>query len=172
MQCVTIEFARNVLGFKSANSTEFEPETPHPVISLLSEQEGIKNLGGTMRLGAYKCLLEKGSIVHGAYGSDDCSERHRHRYEFNNRYRDAFEKAGMSFCGLSPDGQLVEIIELADHPWFIATQAHPEFKSRPDAPHPLFRSFVSAVVDYCRAREVPRVADEPARQPETSASAD
>ena len=172
MQCATIEFARNVLGFKSANSTEFEPETPHPVISLLSEQEGIKNLGGTMRLGAYKCLLEKGSKVRGAYGSDVCSERHRHRYEFNNCYRDAFDKAGMRFCGLSPDGQLVEIIELVDHPWFIATQAHPEFKSRPDAPHPLFRSFVRAVVDYGRAREIPHGADERARQPEKSASAD
>jgi len=147
MQCAVIEFARNVLGLERANSAEFDPETPDPVIALLDEQKKVTKMGGTMRLGAFPCRLETGSLAHAAYGQDDVSERHRHRYEFNNEYRDSFGKAGVRFSGLSPDGALVEMIELAreaGHPWFVATQAHPEFKSRPVAPHPLFRAFVEA----------------------------
>ena len=149
MQCAVIEFARNVLGLEGANSAEFDPDTPHPVIALLDEQKKVTKMGGTMRLGAFPCRLETGSLAHAAYGKDEVSERHRHRYEFNSDYRDSFEKAGARFSGLSPDGALVEMIELVPetgHPWFVATQAHPEFKSRPVAPHPLFLAFVEVAV--------------------------
>jgi CTP synthase len=149
MQCAVIEFARDVLGLDGANSAEFDPETPHPVIALLDEQRKVTRMGGTMRLGAFECRLEAGSRVREAYGSPVVHERHRHRYEFNNDYREAFEKAGMRFTGLSPDGSLVELVELAretGHPWFCATQAHPEFKSRPTEAHPLFRAFVAAAL--------------------------
>jgi CTP synthase len=125
------------------------------VIALLDEQKEVTKMGGTMRLGAYPCRLESGSLAQAAYGEDEASERHRHRYEFNNEYRESFRKAGMRLSGLSPDGALVEMIELAPvtgHPWFVATQAHPEFKSRPVAPHPLFRAFVGAARDSAVAR--------------------
>jgi len=147
MQCAVIEFARNVCNLEGANSTEADPDTPHPVISLLEEQRNIKNLGGTMRLGAYPCRLQPNTRAAEAYGCEMISERHRHRYEFNNEYRERLTAKGMVLSGLSPDGQLVEIIELRDHPWFVATQFHPEFKSRPVAAHPLFRSFIKAALE-------------------------
>jgi CTP synthase len=146
MQCATIEFARNVMKLKDANSTEFAPETPHPVISLLDEQRKVVNMGGTMRLGAYPCAVTKGTRTHKAYKATDISERHRHRFEMNPEYRPAFEQAGLLVSGCSPDGTLTEIVELADHPWFIACQFHPEFKSKPTAAHPLFRDFIAAAL--------------------------
>ena len=150
MQCATIEFARNVLGLSGANSSEFAPETPHPVIALMEEQKSVKKKGGTMRLGAYPCPIKKGTTAHKAYGKDKTSERHRHRYEFNNKYRSKFEQKGFVLSGLSPDGELVEMIELARHPWFVAVQFHPEFKSRPVACHPLFRAFITAALKKSR----------------------
>ncbi len=146
MQVATIEFARNVLGWQDANSTEFDEKTRYPVIHIMEYQKQVTDKGGTMRLGAYPCLISKGSRVHEAYRSLDISERHRHRYEFNNQYRKDFIKNGMILSGVSPDKQLVEIIELEDHPWFVASQFHPEFKSRPNKPHPLFRDFIGAVI--------------------------
>ena len=146
MQVAVIEFARNVLGWEDANSHEFDEKTRHPVIHIMEYQKQVTDKGGTMRLGAYPCLLARGSKSHEAYGKIDISERHRHRYEFNNQYRKDFAKHGMILAGLSPDRQLVEIVELADHPWFVATQFHPEFKSRPNRPHPLFRDFIEAVI--------------------------
>jgi CTP synthase len=151
MQCATIEFARTVLGLTGATSTEFDKKTPHPVISLLDEQLEVENLGGTMRLGAYPCRIEPGSCAHAAYDVSLVRERHRHRYEFNNRYRDLFESRGFRLSGLSPDGKLVEIIEIEDHPWFVASQFHPEFRSKPTAAHPLFREFVSAALTYAQS---------------------
>ncbi len=148
MQCATIEFARNVLGWKGANSTEFNKKTSYPVISLLEEQEKVENLGGTMRLGALACHLKKDSAAQKAYKTDETMERHRHRYEFNNQYREDFQKKGFRLSGLSPGGKLVEIIELEDHPWFVASQFHPEFKSKPDRAHPLFREFIRHALDY------------------------
>ncbi|HNV85613.1 MAG TPA: CTP synthase [Candidatus Omnitrophota bacterium] len=142
MQCAAIEFARNVLGFKGANSTEFDSGTAYPVISLLEEQQEVKSLGGTMRLGAYPCELRHGSQAMTAYQKETVWERHRHRYEFNNRYLEEYEKAGMKIAGVYPKGNLVEVIELDAHPWFIACQYHPEFKSKPDRAHPLFREFI------------------------------
>jgi len=146
MQCAVIEFARNVAKLKNANSTEFEPETPHPVIDLLPDQEGFTEYGGTLRLGAYECYLQEGSRVKEVYASDVISERHRHRYEVNNNYRTQIEKAGLVFSGLSPDKKLVEIIELPGHKWFAASQFHPEFKSRPENPHPMFLGLVKAAL--------------------------
>ncbi|MBI1883881.1 MAG: CTP synthase [Chlamydiae bacterium] len=148
MQCSVIEFARHVCGFDKANSTEFEPETPHPVICLLSEQQNVKNLGGTMRLGASPCELKPGSKVYEIYGRHRVMERHRHRYELNNGFREIFEKNGLKVTGLSPDGVLAELIELEGHPWFVACQYHPEFQSKPDRAHPLFASFIQAVVEH------------------------
>ncbi len=142
MQCATIEFARNVMGWKGAHSTEFNKKTPYPVISLLEEQEKVENLGGTMRLGALPCHLKKDTMAHKAYKADEVMERHRHRYEFNNHYREDFQKSGLRLTGLSPGGKLVEIVEIEDHPWFVASQFHPEFKSKPDRAHPLFREFI------------------------------
>ncbi len=142
MQCATIEFARNVLGLADAHSSEFNPSTPHPVVSLLDEQKNVVQMGGTMRLGAYPCRLRPGTRAAEAYGTELVDERHRHRFEFNNEYREAFENAGMVLSGLAPDASLVEIIELPDHPWFVGCQFHPEFKSKPVKSHPLFRSFV------------------------------
>lgn len=142
MQCAVIEFARNVAGLKGANSTEFNKRTPHPVISLLEEQEKVEDLGGTMRLGALPCHVKKETHTYKAYKSEEVMERHRHRYEFNNKYREAFSKAGLRISGLSPGAKLVEVVELEDHPWFVASQFHPEFKSKPDNPHPLFREFI------------------------------
>lgn len=153
MQLAVVEFARSVLGLEGANSAELDPATPYPVIDLLPEQKGIKDLGGTMRLGSYPCHIMMDSLTHRAYGMSRVQERHRHRYEFNNAYREAFAQAGFRFSGLSPDERLVEIIELSDHPWFVATQFHPEFKSRPSRPHPLFRDFVGAAVAFEVYRE-------------------
>ncbi len=144
MQTAVIEFARTVLGYKDANSTENKPDTKDPVIHLMKEQKEIMNLGGTMRLGAFPCTLKKGTSSRDAYPVVNISERHRHRYEFNNNYRKEFEENGMIVSGESPDGMLVEIVEVEDHPWFVGVQFHPEFKSRPVKPHPLFRDFIKA----------------------------
>ncbi len=154
MQIAVIELARNKAGLPEAASTEFDPETSQPVISLLSEQRGIKEMGGTMRLGQYRCDLRAGSKARAAYGEDVIHERHRHRYEFNNEYLDALQAAGMMVSGTHPKGDhdLVEIIELDDHPWFCAVQFHPEFKSKPLRPQPLFRAFVSAALQYGEQR--------------------
>ncbi|MBI5345003.1 MAG: CTP synthase, partial [Deltaproteobacteria bacterium] len=146
MQVSVIEIARHLSGIKDADSSEFDPETPNPVVDLMEGQRTVNAMGGTMRLGAYPCVLKKGSKAHSVYGLSEISERHRHRYEVNNLYRPKLEKAGVEFSGLSPDGNLVEILEYKDHPWFVACQFHPEFKSRPFKPHPLFRGFVKAVV--------------------------
>jgi CTP synthase len=151
MQCAVIEFARNVVGLPAAHSTEFDKDCSHPVICLLNEQRQITQLGGTMRLGSQKATLQEGSRSLQAYGQSDIAERHRHRYEFNNQYRQQFEAHGLRFAGTSPDGSLVEIVELPDHPWFLAVQFHPEFKSKPTQAHPLFASFVQAAIDR-RAR--------------------
>ena len=148
MQCATIEFARTVLGLHDANSTEFDQTTENAVISLMSEQTEVRERGGTMRLGAWPCDLDPSSKARIAYGRDSISERHRHRYEFNNAYRRAFEESGVAVTGTSPDGQLVEIIELPEHPWFVAVQFHPEFKSKPTKAHPLFRDFIGAALAH------------------------
>ena len=148
MQCAVIEFARNVCHLEKANSYEVDPNTPYLVIHLMPDQEKITDMGGTMRLGAYPCILEKNSLAYQAYGEEKISERHRHRYEFYNQFRDALTKAGLKLTGLSPDGRLVEIIELTDHPWFVAVQFHPELKSRPTRAHPLFRDLVKAALKY------------------------
>lgn len=151
MQCAVIEFARNVANLKNANSTEFNKKTPHPVISMLEEQEGVKDLGGTMRLGAYPCDLKKGTKAHDAYKNDQISERHRHRYEFNNKYREELESHGLRVSGTYQNNKLVEIVELPEHPWFVAGQFHPEFQSKPDVPHPLFKSFVAKALEFKRS---------------------
>jgi len=144
MQLALVEFGRHVCGWERANSTEFDPESPHPVIALMEEQKAIQEKGGTMRLGAYPAVLKEGSLAHQAYGEGKISERHRHRYEVNNDYREQLEAKGILFSGVSPDGKLVEICELPGHPWFLGCQFHPELKSRPHAPHPIFREFISA----------------------------
>ncbi len=144
MQMACLEFARNVAGLEGANSTEMDPDTPHPVIDLLPEQRNVEEKGGSMRLGAYPCVLEPGSKVAEAYGTTEISERHRHRWEFNSDYRGRMEDAGLVFSGFSPDGRLAEVIELPNHPFFVASQFHPEFKSKPFDPHPLFEAFVRA----------------------------
>ncbi|MFH1612482.1 MAG: CTP synthase [bacterium] len=146
MQIAVIEFARNVCGFLKANSTEFEKNTPYPVISLLENQKNIKDKGGTMRLGAYLCSLEKNTHSFLAYENIKIYERHRHRYEFNNKYKNLMKKKGLVIAGIHPKGNLVEIIELKNHPWFLACQFHPEFKSKPDNAHPLFKSFIEAIL--------------------------
>ena len=148
MQCAVVEFARNVLGLKDANSTEFNPDTKNPVIDLMYEQKSVKNMGGTMRLGSYKCKLKAGSKAYEAYRKKIIYERHRHRYELNNDYRDKLERAGLIITGINPDKNLAEIVEIKDHPWFVAVQFHPEFKSRPDRPHPLFRDFIGASIKH------------------------
>ncbi len=146
MQCAVIELARNAAGIADANSSEFDPNCPHPVIHLMENQKSVQEKGGTMRLGSYPCHLLDGSLAHKAYGVLDVKERHRHRYEFNNAYRDRLAAQGLVFSGLSPDGQLVEIVELKGHPWFLATQFHPEYSSRLHRPHPLFSAFVGAAL--------------------------
>lgn len=153
LQCAIIEFARNVCGIEDAASEEFDPGSPELLISLMPDQEKVIDMGGTMRLGAYPCELKPGSRSRKIYGADKIMERHRHRYEVNNRYRERLEEKGMVFSGLSPDGRLVEIIELPGHPWFIGCQFHPELKSRPMRPHPLFREFVAAAAQHHKARE-------------------
>ncbi|MDX1660484.1 MAG: CTP synthase [Gemmatimonadota bacterium] len=161
MQCATIEFARNVCDLEDATSTEFDPEAAHQVIALMPDQEDVVEKGGTMRLGAYPCVLEEGTLARRIYGEPEVSERHRHRYEVNNAYRDTFVDHGLVLSGTSPDGRLVEIVELPDHPWFVGCQFHPDIKSRPLRPHPLFSDFVRAAVDHRNRREgeaVPREA--------------
>lgn len=146
MQLAVIEFARSICGFIDANSSEFSADTTHPVIALMEAQMGIETMGGTMRLGAYPCRVADGTFAMAAYGSGDISERHRHRFEFNNRFREIMIQKGLTISGVSPDNSLVEIIEIKEHPWFLACQFHPEFKSRPMEPHPLFRDFIKAAI--------------------------
>ena len=155
MQVMTIEYARHVLGMTDAHSTEFDPSTQHPVIDIMNDQRDVTDKGGTMRLGAYYAVLEPGSKVANAYGESVVSERHRHRYEFNSQYRTRFESSGFVCSGTSPDRRLVEFIELKDHPFWVGTQAHPEFKSRPDRPHPLFRDMIGASLEYRAAAKRP-----------------
>lgn len=166
MQCAVAEFARNVIGLEKANSTEFDKNNPHPVICLLDEQRTITNKGGTMRLGAQPARLARGSKVAACYGREMISERHRHRYEFNNTYRQQFAAHGFQVVGTSPDGALVEIVELPEHPWFVGVQFHPEFKSQPTAPHPLFAGFIGAAVQrrLMRGDRVPEAEPEQAAE--------
>ena len=163
MQVAVIEFSRNVAEMTDANSAEFDHETPHPVIYLMTEWYDEKtgtvskrdiqsDKGATMRLGAYPCRVEKGTLAYEAYAVEDISERHRHRYEFNNVYKEKLEEKGLVFSGASPDGELVEIVELKDHPWFLGCQFHPEFKSKHMTPHPLFREFIRASLAYKLAK--------------------
>ncbi len=147
MQMAIVEFARHVMGYTDAHSAEFSPDTGHPMIHLMPEQNGVKDIGGTLRLGAYPCVLDKSAKAYRLYGQEVIQERHRHRYEVNNDYREALTQAGMTLSGLSPDGHIVEMIELPEHPFFLATQGHPELKSRPNRPHPLFRGFVAAALE-------------------------
>lgn len=147
MQMAIVEFARNIIGYEDAHSAELDPNTTHPLIHLMPEQNGIEDIGGTLRLGSYPCALDKSSLAYKIYGQDTIFERHRHRYEVNNDYRDVLSKHGMKLSGLSPDGRIVEMMELPSHPWFVATQAHPEFKSRPNRPHPLFLGFIEAALN-------------------------
>jgi len=157
LQCAVIELARNVMGLADANSTEFDPSTPHPVIDLMASQEDVEEMGGTMRLGLYAAKLAEGSKVRALYGSELVYERHRHRWEVNNKYRKDLEAAGMRLSGLSPDDNLVEYIELVDHPFFIGTQAHPELRSRPDRPHPLFSGLIEAAARLRRGTKHPEL---------------
>jgi CTP synthase len=157
MQIAVIEFSRNVAELTGASSTEFDEETPHPVIDIMHDQRYLEDLGATMRLGACPCLLRSGSLAHTAYGEDRISERHRHRYEFNNDFREPLESHGLVISGINPDRNLVEIVELPRevHPWFVGVQYHPEFKSKPMKPHPLFRDFVAAALIRRQSREAP-----------------
>lgn len=148
MQLSIVEFARNVVGFNDAHSVELAPDTTHPVIHIMPDQIGIEDIGGTLRLGSYPCILDQSSKAFELYGESEIAERHRHRYEVNNDYREDLTKHGMLLSGLSPDGRIVEMIEIPEHPWFIATQAHPELKSRPNRPHPLFKGFVEAALKF------------------------
>ena len=144
MQIAVIDFARNVLGLENANSEEFDEQTPDPVIHIMDEQKNLKDKGATMRLGACPCSLKKDSFAYSAYGKEEISERHRHRFEFNNSYRKDLESAGLIVSGVNPDRDLVEIVEVQDHPWFVGVQFHPEFQSKPNKAHPLFASFIEA----------------------------
>ncbi len=146
MQLSIVEFARHVCGYNDAHSIELDPSTTHPVIALMPDQEGVDDIGGTLRLGSYPCVLDKTSLAYKLYGEETIHERHRHRYEVNNDFRSTLTEHGMKLSGLSPDGRIVEMIEIPDHPWFVATQAHPELKSRPNRPHPLFKGFVEASI--------------------------
>jgi CTP synthase len=166
MQVMVIEFGRDILGSEDTNSTEFDRNTPHPVIDLLPEQRGIGNMGGTMRLGVYPCVLVPGTHAGEAYGVEQVYERHRHRFEFNNTYREVMGEHGMAFSGLSPDGRLVEIAEIADHPFMVGSQFHPEFLSRPNRPHPLFKAFLEAVA----ARDARRRSEAEARPADRAAA--
>ena len=152
MQCMVIEFARNVLGFEDANSTEMDPGTKHNVIDLMEEQKSISNMGGTMRLGAYDCRLKEGSLPAEAYGTTLVSERHRHRFEFNDEYRARFEEAGMECVGENPDTRLVEVVQVPSLTWYVGTQYHPEYKSTVLNPNPLFMSFIKAAIAYGEKR--------------------
>ena len=146
MQLAIVEFARNVAGFRDAHSVELDPSTTHPVIALMPDQNGVEDIGGTLRLGSYPCMLEKNSLAYSLYQAETIHERHRHRYEVNNDYRNSLLEKGLKLSGLSPDGRIVEMCELTSHPFFIATQAHPEFKSRPNRPHPLFKGFIESAL--------------------------
>ena len=148
MQLSIVEFARDVIGYSDAHSVELKPDTTHPVIHLMPDQEGVDDIGGTLRLGSYPCVLDKTSKAYEVYGEETIHERHRHRYEVNNDYRNVLVENGMKLSGISPDGRIVEMVEVEDHPWFLATQAHPELKSRPNRPHPLFRGFIGAALEY------------------------
>jgi CTP synthase len=148
MQVMCVEFARHVLGLPDANSTEIDPNTPHPVICLLSEQKNVQNLGGTMRLGAYPCALKPGTKAAKAYGKEEISERHRHRFEVNDAFKAPFEENGLIISGVFPQLGLSEIVEVKDHPWMVGSQFHPEFKSKPTSPHPLFNDFIQAALKY------------------------
>jgi len=148
MQMAVVEFARSICGIQDAHTSEFAPDTPNPVVDMMEGQKTIRDKGGTMRLGAYPCLLKSGTLAHSAYNSDEISERHRHRYEVNNRYHETFTKNGLILSGISPDGKLVEMIEIKNHPWFVGCQFHPEFKSTPLNPHPLFRDFIKVAMEY------------------------
>jgi CTP synthase len=166
LQCAVIEFARHRLGLVDAHSAEFDPTSRHPVIDLMEEQQTVEGMGGTMRLGLYAARLSEGSLARRLYGEELIYERHRHRYEVNNRFRADLEAAGLVMSGISPDGRLVEVIELPDHPYFIASQFHPEFRSRPDATHPLFAGLMRAAREHHRQRPgpVPAAAPAPVRQ--------
>ncbi|HSP55057.1 MAG TPA: CTP synthase [Dehalococcoidia bacterium] len=165
LQVMAVEIARTVFDTDDVNSTEFDPETPYPVISLLEEQRGVVNKGGSMRLGSYPCRLVPGTMARAAYGTDEVTERHRHRYEFNNEYREQLEAAGLVASGLSPDGSLVEIFEIRDHLWMVGSQFHPEFRSRPNRPHPLFAGFIGAAVERAGMRAgVPAAVSPPRRR--------
>ena len=146
MQLSIVEYARHICGLRDAHSIELNPSTTHPVIALMPDQNDVEDIGGTLRLGSYPCILDKSSRAYEVYGTDTIHERHRHRYEVNNDYRSVLSEHGMKLCGLSPDGRIVEMVEIPSHPWYIATQAHPELKSRPNRPHPLFKGFVEAAV--------------------------
>jgi len=152
LQWAVVEYARNVLGWKDAHSTEVDENSPYPVVHLIADQHSVNKMGGTMRLGNYLCRLEHGSLAHEAYGKDEVLERHRHRFEVNNELRPALEAAGLKFTGIYPEKNLVEIVEVANHPWFLACQFHPEFKTRPNRAHPLFRDFIKAAVQFRGAR--------------------
>ena len=155
MQLAIVEFARHIIGYTDAHSAEIDPRTVHPMIDLMPDQDGVEDIGGTLRLGSYPCILDRDSLAYRLYGAEEIHERHRHRYEVNNAYRHILEKKGMTLAGLSPDGRIVEMIELKDHPFFIGTQAHPELKSRPNRPHPLFGGFVGAALEHQKKRGVP-----------------
>ena len=148
MQLAIVEFARHVIGYHDAHSIELDPATTHPVIALLPDQNGVEDIGGTLRLGSYPCVLDKNSKAYALYNEETIHERHRHRYEVNNDYRSVLTEYGMMLSGISPDGRIVEMCELPEHPFFVATQAHPELKSRPNRPHPLFKGFIKAAVEY------------------------
>ena len=148
MQLTLVEFGRHVLGFSDAHSQEFNPDTTHPMVHIMADQDGVTDLGGTLRLGSYPCVLTEGSKAYELYGEKEIHERHRHRYEVNNEYRDILQENGMMLSGCSPDGRIVEMVEIPEHPWFVATQAHPEFKSRPNKAHPLFKGFVEAALEH------------------------
>jgi CTP synthase len=150
MQMAVVEYARNVCGLSKANSSEFDLKTPHPVIDLLPEQRNVKEKGASMRLGAWPCVIEARSFAFEAYEQKEISERHRHRYEFNNDYKKKLTDKGLRITGVSPDGRLAEIVEIKDHPWFLGCQFHPEFKSKPTKPHPLFKKFVEAALMYAQ----------------------
>jgi CTP synthase len=167
MQCATIEYARDAAGLKQADSTEFEPQTPHRVIYKLRELLGVDEMGGTMRLGAWPCKLEPGSFAAKAYGKTDISERHRHRYEFNREYEKTLVAAGLKITGRTPDENYVEIVEAPEHPWFLGCQFHPEFKSKPLEPHPLFAAFIGAALEHKlqKSRPVASVATNEVKPP-------
>jgi len=155
MQCATIEYARDVAGLKQADSTEFDPQAPYRVIYKLRELLGVDEMGGTMRLGAWPCKLEPGSFAHKAYGTLEISERHRHRYEFNREHEKTLVAAGLKITGRTPDENYVEIVEAPEHPWFLGCQFHPEFKSKPLEPHPLFSAFIGAALEHKKSRSKP-----------------